>query len=68
MIYRILGCLLFIEATFMVLCTLMSVYYQEDDLSAFIFSTLITTGAGIPLVYAGKEPSVSSAGATDISL
>ena len=54
MIYRILGCLLFIEATFMVLCTLMSVYYQEDDLSAFIFSTLITTGAGIPLVYAGK--------------
>ena len=53
-IYRILGCLLFIEATFMVLCTLMSVYYQEDDLSAFIFSTLITTGAGIPLVYAGK--------------
>ena len=54
MIYRILGCLLFIEATFMVLCTLMSVYYQEDDLSAFIFSTLITTGAGIPFVYAGK--------------
>ena len=54
MIYRILGCLLFIETTFMVLCTFMSVYYQEDDLSAFIFSTLITTGAGIPLVYAGK--------------
>lgn len=55
MICRIMGVLLFIEAGFMTLCTLLSLYYKETVLFAFIFSTLITVGAGIPLVYAGRE-------------
>ena len=54
MICRIMGILLFIEAGFMSLCTLLSLYYKEPDLSAFIYSTLITMGAGIPFIYAGK--------------
>ncbi len=54
MIYRIMGSLLFIEAGFMSLCTLLSVYYQEADLIAFILSTLITAGAGIPFIYTSK--------------
>lgn len=54
MICRIMGILLFIEAGFMSLCTLLSLYYKEPDLSAFIYSTLITIGAGIPFIYAGK--------------
>lgn len=49
-----MGCLLFIEAGFMGLCSLLSAYYQEPDFTAFVFSILITTGAGIPFVYAGK--------------
>ncbi len=55
MICRIMGVLLFIEAGFMTLCTLLSLYYKETVLFAFILSTLITVGAGIPLVYAGRE-------------
>ena len=46
-----MGFLLFIEAGFMTLCTLLSVYYGEEDLTAFILSTLITAGAGVPFVY-----------------
>ena len=55
MIYKIMGFLLFIEAGFLTLCTLLSAYYQEADLSAFIISTLITALAGVPMTYAGKQ-------------
>lgn len=55
MICRIMGVLLFIEAGFMTLCTFLSLYYKETVLVTFILSTLITVGAGIPLVYAGKK-------------
>ena len=55
MISKIMGFLLFIEAGFLSLCTLLPFYYQESDLSAFIISTLITIAVGIPLSYAGKD-------------
>ena len=55
MIYKIMGFLLFIEAGFLTLCTLLSAFYQEADLSAFIISTLITALAGVPMTYAGKQ-------------
>ena len=55
MIYKIMGFLLFIEAGFLSLCLALSAFYQEDDLPAFIISTLITIGVGIPLSYAGKQ-------------
>ena len=55
MIYKIMGFLLFIEAGFLTLCTLLSAYYQEADLPAFIISTLITALAGVPMTYAGKR-------------
>lgn len=54
MIYKILGFLLFIEAGFLSLCALLSAFYEEPDLPAFILSTLATILVGIPLVYAGK--------------
>ena len=55
MISKIMGFLLFIEAGFLTICTLLSFYYQETDLNAFIISTLITIAVGIPLSYAGKD-------------
>ena len=55
MISKIMGFLLFIEAGFLTLCTLLSFYYQETDLNAFIISTLITIAVGIPLTYVGKD-------------
>ena len=56
MIYKIMGFLLFIEAGFLSLCIIFSAFYEEPDLQAFITSTLITIGFGIPLSYAGKMP------------
>ena len=55
MISKIMGFLLFIEAGFLTPCTLLSFYYQETDLNAFIISTLITIAVGIPLTYVGKD-------------
>lgn len=55
MIYKIMGFLLFIEAGFLSLCTALSIFYKEPDMAAFILSTLLTIGFGIPLSYAGKD-------------
>ncbi|MBO5250931.1 MAG: TrkH family potassium uptake protein [Bacteroidaceae bacterium] len=55
MIAKIMGFLLFIEAGFLTLCTVLSAFYQEPDLPAFIISTLITAVIGIPLTYVGKK-------------
>lgn len=55
MIYKIMGFLLFIEAGFLTLCTILSFYYQEPDRPAFVISTLITLAVGIPLSRAGKN-------------
>lgn len=54
MICKIMGFLLFIEAGFLILCTFLSAFYHEPDLSAFILSTLITVLTGIPFIYLGK--------------
>lgn len=41
MIARILGFLLAIEGTLLLLCSGVSIYYKEDDLTSFIYSSLI---------------------------
>ena len=55
MISKIMGFLLFIEAGFLSLCTALSIFYKEPDMTAFILSTLLTIAVGIPLSYAGKD-------------
>lgn len=55
MILKVMGFLLFIEAGFLSICTLLSAFYQEPDLPAFIISTFITAITGIPLFYIGKH-------------
>ena len=37
MIARIMGSLFFIEAGFLILCSFLAVYYNESDLSAFLY-------------------------------
>ena len=54
-ISKIIGSLLLIEALFMSLCTLMSFLYNEDDLMAFLVSTLITFGSGFFFMYLGRD-------------
>jgi len=55
MITRIMGSLFFIEAGFLLVCLLLSVYYKEPDAPAFLNSIAITAGAGIIASLAGKK-------------
>ena len=41
LIYKIIGSLLFIEATMMFYCLAVALYYKEDDLVAFGVSILL---------------------------
>lgn len=68
MIARIMGSLFFIEAGFLILCSFLAIYYKESDLSAFLTSIAITTGAGIIASLAGKMQKRKSAAETDTSL
>lgn len=54
MIARIMGALFFIEAGFLILCSFLAVYYNESDISAFLYSAAITAGAGSIAALAGK--------------
>ena len=55
MIARIMGALFFIEAGFLILCSFLAVYYNESDISAFLYSAAITAGAGSIAALAGKK-------------
>lgn len=54
LIYKILGQLLFLEAVFMLLGFGMSVYYQEDDMFAFLVAILATTAGGFIMKWWGR--------------
>ena len=55
MICRILGFLLFIEGVMLLVGSAVSLYYHESDYIYFIYSTLITVGAGSLLVFLGRK-------------
>ena len=44
LIYKILGQLLFIEAFLLFISLLVAYYYQQDEVFAFVISTLATIG------------------------
>lgn len=54
LVLKIIGQLLFLEAAFMLVCTAMSVCYQEDDSMAFIMSFFITVCGGMLCKYYGR--------------
>ena len=54
-ISKIIGSLLIIEGQFMGWCALMSFFYNEDDLMAFLISLLITFGSGFFFLYLGRN-------------
>lgn len=53
-IYKVMGTLLFIEATLMMWCLVMSFCYKEDDMPAFLVSTIVTVFFGFILKYMGR--------------
>lgn len=54
-ISKIIGSLLFIEAFFMAFCLAMAFSFHEDDVMAFMTSTLMTFGSGCIFLFFGHE-------------
>jgi len=54
-VYKILGSLLFIEASLMTYCLIMALYYHEDDIFAFVASIVATLFAGFVLRHMGRD-------------
>lgn len=55
MTFKVLGDLLLIETAMLLLCSGVSFSYGEDDLKAFLYSAGICLGAGMLLVYLGRN-------------
>lgn len=55
LIQKILGSLLFLEAFFMLICLAVAVWYNEDDIFAFLIAMLMTLMSGFLLRYAGRD-------------
>jgi Trk-type K+ transport systems, membrane components len=53
LVYKVIGSLLFLEALFLALCFGIALFYQEDDVMAFILSTLLTILGGIGFRFLG---------------
>lgn len=54
-ILKAIGSLLGIEASFMLICLLISLLYGEDDTLAFLISMLTTAGTGFALRFMGRN-------------
>ena len=54
-ISKILGSLLFIEAFFMACCLVMALVFGEDDVMAFVLSTLLTFGSAFVFLFFGHN-------------
>lgn len=54
-ISKIIGSLLFLESFFMAICLAMAFYFQEDDIMAFMLSTLLTFGSGCIFLFFGHN-------------
>ena len=57
LIYKIIGSLLLLLGSLLTLCTCISFYYLEDDMMAFLLSTLITFSCGFILKFFGRNAS-----------
>lgn len=53
LVYKVIGSLLFIEATMMLYCLLVSLYYKEDDSLAFVITIALTALTALVLKYKG---------------
>src|SRR5574344_668408 len=52
---KILGLLLFIESGLLLLCLIMALAYQEDDIMAFLITIGLTAGVGFVCLFAGSN-------------
>lgn len=54
-IWKIIGQLLHLESIFMLSCVMVSLYYKEDDIMAFLISMILTISAGLVCRYFGRN-------------
>lgn len=54
-LYKIMGSLLWLEASLMLLCVVMSLCYGESDTMPFLYSVLITAAGGWGCYFAGRK-------------
>lgn len=59
LVSKIIGSLLFIEAMFMAACLVMAFVFHEDDVMAFLMSTLLTFSGGFLFLYCGRSADTS---------
>ena len=55
LIYKIIGSLLLLLGSLLTCCTCISFYYMEDDMMAFLLSTLFTFSCGFILKFIGRN-------------
>ena len=55
LICKVLGQLLFLEASLLLVSLVVALYYQEDDIFAFIVTIFLTLGAGFILKWRGRN-------------
>jgi trk system potassium uptake protein TrkH len=55
LIYKIIGSLLFLLGAMLGGCVVISAYYGDDDVMAFLISTVLTVTAGFVLKYLGRD-------------
>ena len=53
-ITNIIGKLLFVESAFLILCIIVALIYGENDLMAFIYSSIIRLGVGSLMTFTVK--------------
>ena len=53
-ITNIIGKLLLVESAFLILCIIVALIYKENDLMAFIYSSIITLGVGSFMIFSVK--------------
>lgn len=55
LISKIFGSLLMMEASLMLLCLAIAIYYGGDDIVSFVVSVLVTSACGVGLRYWGRD-------------
>lgn len=55
LLYKIIGSLLFLLGALLALCIVLTVYYHEDDMPAFLIAAILTISTGFILKYLGRD-------------
>ena len=55
LIYKIIGSLLLLLGVLLTCCTCISLYYMEDDMMAFMLSTLVSYSCGFLFKFMGRN-------------